>query len=105
MAATSQELIQRLGTKADACADAIVAAAATRRGSGAAGRSSLSTDADALLLAAVGCLSEAKVAALPVSNILVCPYGVPMSTSHEHSSAWQMSKQALPASRWGTRII
>ena len=75
MAAASQDLVQRLGTRADACADAIVAAAATRLGSGAARGSSLSTDADAVLSAAVDCLSEAKVAAPPVPTFGVAPTG------------------------------
>ena len=58
----SQELLQRLGTGADACAEAIVAAAAKRAGEvGRAGRgSSLSAEADALLAAAVSCLSALK---------------------------------------------
>ena len=57
-----QELLQRLGTGADACTEAIVAAAAKRAGEvGRAGReSSLSAEADALLAAAVSCLSALK---------------------------------------------
>lgn len=57
-----QELLQRLGTGADACAEAIVAAAAKRAGEvGRAGRESgLSAEADALLAAAVSCLSNPK---------------------------------------------
>lgn len=87
MAAASQELVQRQGTRADACADAIVAAAATRLGSGAARGSSLSTDADAVLSAAVDCLSAAKVAASPVYSLCVH-----RNASHKHTIAYCMSR-------------
>lgn len=59
-----QELVQKLGAGADACADAIIGAAAKRAGkvSRAGRESSLSADADSLLAAAVDCLSEPKEA-------------------------------------------
>ncbi len=57
-----QELVEKLGSGADAAAEPIVAAAARRGGEiSTAGReSSLCADADALLSAAVRCLSPSK---------------------------------------------
>ena len=74
-----------------------MAAAATRLGSGAARGSSLSTDADAVLSAAVDCLSEAKVAAPPVSKVRRSPYRVPGNTLHVYITAYQSSRYAPPA--------
>ena len=60
-----QVLVEKLGNGADAAAEAIVAAAAGRGGeiSRAGRESSLSADADALLSAAVRCLSASKASA------------------------------------------
>jgi len=73
--------MQSLGTGADVCAEAIMSAAAKRAGevSRAGRESSLSSDADALLSAAVGSLSPTKASA-PVSTWLRWYIDTPLTT-------------------------